>query len=155
MQDEKIIGDRDGSVGHIIFNNPARLNAVSLDMWERVHALLREYAEDPAVRAVVISGAGGKAFVSGADISKFESERANMEAQKKYETISGKSYDLLYDFPKPTIAKITGYCIGGGMNLSVCCVLRFCNDGARVRVPLAKLGLSYALARIRRLAASK
>ena len=56
------------------------------------------------VRAVVVSGAGGKAFVSGADISKFERERANMEAQKKYDAISGQSYDLLYNFPKPTIA---------------------------------------------------
>jgi enoyl-CoA hydratase/carnithine racemase len=152
MQDEKIIGDKDGPVGHIIFNNPAKLNAVALDMWERVHGLLREYAEDTAVRAVVISGAGGKAFVSGADISKFESERANMEAQKKYEAISGKSYDLLYNFPKPTIAKITGYCIGGGMNLAGCCDLRFCNEAARFGVPAAKLGLGYGFERIRRLA---
>src|SRR5215510_1952098 len=154
MQDEKIIGDRDGPVGHIIFNNPARLNAVSLDMWERVHALLREYAEDPAVRAVVISGAGGKAFVSGADISKFESERANMEAQKKYEAISGKSYDFLYNFPKPTLAKITGYCIGGGMNLAGCCDLRFSNEGARFGVPAARLGLGYGFERVRRLSES-
>ena len=154
MQDEKIIGHRDGPVGHIVFNNPAKLNAVSLNMWERVHGLLRQYAEDPAVRAVVISGTGGKAFVSGADISKFESERANMEAQKKYETISGKSYDLLYNFPKPTIAKITGYCIGGGMNLAGCCDLRFCNEAARFAVPAAKLGLGYGFERIRRLAES-
>jgi enoyl-CoA hydratase/carnithine racemase len=154
MQDEKIIGHRDGPVGHIIFNNPTKLNAVSLDMWERVHGLLREYAEDSAIRAVVVSGAGGKAFVSGADISKFESERANMEAQKKYDAISGQSYDFLYSFPKPTIAKITGYCIGGGMNLAGCCDLRFCNETARFGVPAAKLGLGYGFERIRRLAES-
>jgi enoyl-CoA hydratase/carnithine racemase len=154
MQDEKIIGHRDGPVGQIIFNNPAKLNAVSLDMWERVHALLTEYAEDSTIRAVVVSGAGGKAFVSGADISKFESERANMEAQKKYDGISGKSYDLLYNFAKPTLAKITGYCIGGGMNLAGCCDLRFCNEGARFGVPAARLGLGYGFERIRRLSES-
>ena len=151
MQDEKILGSREGAVGHVVFNNPAKLNAVSLDMWEEVAALLAGYAADPAVRAVVVSGAGGKAFVSGADISKFESERANMEAQTKYDAVSSRAYDLLYFFPKPTIAKITGYCIGGGMNLANCCDLRFCNTGARFGVPAAKLGLGYGYERIRRL----
>jgi enoyl-CoA hydratase/carnithine racemase len=154
MQDEKIFGCREGPVGHVVFNNPAKHNAVSLDMWERVHALLCEYAEDAAVRVVVVSGAGGKAFVSGADISKFESERANMEAQKRYDAISSKSYDLLYNFPKPTVAKIAGYCIGGGMNLAGCCDLRFCNEGARFGVPAARLGLGYGFERVRRLSES-
>jgi enoyl-CoA hydratase len=154
MQDEKVIGRSDGPVGHVVFNNPSKHNAVSLDMWERVHTLLSQYAHDPAIRVVVVSGAGGKAFVSGADISKFESERANMEAQKKYDAISGKSYDLLYNYPKPTLAKITGYCIGGGMNLAGCCDLRFCNEGARFGVPAARLGLGYGLERVRRLSES-
>jgi enoyl-CoA hydratase len=154
MQDQKVIGRKDGPVGHIIFNNPAKLNAVSLDMWDAVHGLLTGYAADAAIHVVVVSGAGGKAFVSGADISKFESERANMEAQKRYDAISTKSYDLLYNFPKPTLAKITGYCIGGGMNLAGCCDLRFCNEGARFGVPAAKLGLGYGFERVRRLSES-
>ena len=154
MTDERIIGRTDGAVGHVIFNNPAKLNAVSLDMWEGMHALLTRYAEDPAIRVVVASGAGGKAFMSGADISKFESERANMEAQKRYDAISSRSYDLMYNFPKPTIAKVMGYCIGGGMNFAGCCDLRFCNEGARFGVPAAKLGLGYGYERIRRLAES-
>jgi enoyl-CoA hydratase len=154
MQDEKVIGRSDGPVGHVVFNNPSKHNAVSLDMWERVHALLSQYADDPAIRVVVVSGAGGKAFVSGADISKFESERANMEAQQKYDAISGKSYDFLYNFPKPTLAKITGYCIGGGMNLAGCCDLRFCNEAARFGVPAARLGLGYGFERVRRLSES-
>jgi enoyl-CoA hydratase/carnithine racemase len=154
MQDEKVIGRNDGPVGHVVFNNPSKHNAVSLDMWERVHTLLSQYADDPAIRVVVVSGGGGKAFVSGADISKFESERANMEAQKKYDAISGKSYDLLYNYPKPTLAKITGYCIGGGMNLAGCCDLRFCNEGARFGVPAARLGLGYGFERVRRLSES-
>jgi enoyl-CoA hydratase len=151
MQEQKIYGRREGSVGHLVFNNPAKLNAVSLDMWDAFVGILKDYAKDPEVRCVVVSGAGGKAFVSGADISKFESERANAEAQVRYDAISKEGYEALYDFPKPTIAKITGYCIGGGMNLAACCDLRYCNDGARFGVPAAKLGLGYGFLRIERL----
>ena len=69
MQEQKIYGSREGAVGHIVFNNPAKLNAVSLDMWDAFVGLLNDYEKDPDVRCVVVSGAGGKAFVSGADIS--------------------------------------------------------------------------------------
>src|SRR5689334_12307464 len=151
MQEQKIYGSRDGAVGHIVFNNPAKLNAVSLDMWEGFVNVLKDYEKDPEIRCVVVSGAGGKAFVSGADISKFESERANAEAQVRYDAISKEGYESLYNFPKPTIAKITGYCIGGGMNLAACCDMRFCNEGARFGVPAAKLGLGYGFLRIERL----
>ncbi|HEX2885717.1 enoyl-CoA hydratase [Vineibacter terrae] len=152
MPDDKLYGRRDGAVGHVVFNNPAKLNAVSLDMWDRLLEILKDFEADSSVRCVVVSGAGGKAFVSGADISKFESERANAEAQERYNAISGRGYEALYDFPKPTIAKITGYCIGGGMNLAACCDLRFCNEGARFGVPAARLGLGYGLMRIERMA---
>ena len=148
--EEKMLGLKRGPVAEIVFNNPARHNAVSLDMWERMTALLADFAADPALRVLVVSGAGGKAFVSGADISKFESERANAEAQARYETISKRGYEALYEFSKPTIAKITGYCIGGGMNLAACCDLRYCNEGARFGVPAAKLGLGYGFLRIER-----
>ena len=151
MQEQKIYGRREGAVGHLVFNNPAKLNAVSLDMWDAFVGILKDYEKDPDVRCVVVSGAGGKAFVSGADISKFESERANAEAQVRYDAISKEGYESLYNLSKPTIAKITGYCIGGGMNLAACCDLRFCNEGARFGVPAAKLGLGYGFLRIERL----
>ncbi|MFO1161674.1 MAG: enoyl-CoA hydratase [Reyranellaceae bacterium] len=151
MQEQKIYGRREGAVGHLVFNNPAKLNAVSLDMWDGFVGILEDYEKDPTIRCVVVSGAGGKAFVSGADISKFESERANAEAQARYESISKRGYEALYEFSKPTIAKITGYCIGGGMNLAACCDLRYCNDGARFGVPAARLGLGYGFLRIERL----
>ena len=142
---------RDGIIATVAINNPAKLNAVSLDMWDAFVGILKDYEKDPEVRCVVVSGAGGKAFVSGADISKFESERANAEAQVRYDAISKEGYESLYNFPKPTIAKITGYCIGGGMNLAACCDMRFCNEGARFGVPAAKLGLGYGFLRIERL----
>ncbi len=151
MQEQKLYGRRDGAVGHLVFNNPAKLNAVSLDMWASFVSILKEFEADPAIRCLVVSGAGGKAFVSGADISKFESERADAEAQVRYDAISKEGYEGLYNFSKPTIARIDGYCIGGGMNLAACCDLRYCNAGARFGVPAAKLGLGYGFLRIERL----
>ena len=150
--DEKLIGRRDGAVGHVIFNNPAKLNAVSLEMWEAAAHVLDGFAKDPEIRVVVVSGTGGKAFVSGADISKFENERASEEAATKYNATSLKAYEALYNFPKPTIARITGYCIGGGMNLAACCDLRFCNEAAKFGIPAGKLGLGYGYAPIKRAA---
>jgi enoyl-CoA hydratase/carnithine racemase len=150
--EEKLLAQRDGAVGRIIFNNPARHNAVSLEMWQRMEKLLAELAADASLRVLVVSGAGGKAFVSGADISKFESERATLEAVKIYNATSASVYDRLYNFPKPTIAKIQGYCIGGGMNLAVCCDLRICTADATFAIPAAKLGLGYGFAGVNRLA---
>ncbi len=150
--EEKLIGRREGQVGHLIFNNPAKLNAVSLDMWDKAFTLLDGFVRDPEIRVVVVSGAGGKAFVSGADISKFESERASEEEAAKYNATSLKAYEALYNFAKPTIARITGYCIGGGMNLAACCDLRFCNEAAKFGIPAAKLGLGYGYAPIKRAA---
>jgi enoyl-CoA hydratase/carnithine racemase len=110
-----------------------------------------DFAKDDDIRVVVITGAGGKAFVSGADISKFESERANADAQARYNEVVAKANDALYEFPKPTIAMIRGYCIGGGLGLAVCCDLRIASDNSRFAVPAAKLGLGYAFPGIKRL----
>ncbi len=125
------------------FNNPEKHNAVSFDMWEAAEKILDEFAADPEVRVVVLTGAGGKAFVSGADISKFESERAGEEAVARYNALVDRIYTRIYRFPKPTIAMIRGYCIGGGVALSLCCDMRICNDVAKFAVPAAKLGLGY------------
>jgi enoyl-CoA hydratase/carnithine racemase len=150
--EDKLLAHRDGAVGHIVFNNPARHNAVSLEMWQRLQTLLTDFAVDPSLRVLVISGAGAKAFVSGADISKFESERASLEAVKHYNATSARAYDQLYEFPKPTIAKIQGYCIGGGMNLAACCDIRIAADNAQFGIPAARLGLGYGFTGVNRLA---
>src|SRR5262245_39692552 len=130
--ESKLLAHRDGQVGHIIFNNPARHNAVSLEMWQRLQHLLAEFAADASLRVLVISGAGGKAFVSGADISKFESERATMEAVKVYNAASAKATAALYTFPKPTLAKIQGYCIGRGPHIAACCELMVCTPSPQL-----------------------
>jgi enoyl-CoA hydratase len=148
---DKMLARKDGRVGYVIFNNPERHNAVSLDMWAATSHILEGFAQDDEVRVVVLTGAGGKAFVSGADISKFESERATLDATKHYNATVEKAYAGIQEFSKPTIAMIRGYCIGGGVGLAVCCDLRICSDNARFAVPAAKLGLGYSYAGLRRL----
>ncbi|MCC6780410.1 MAG: enoyl-CoA hydratase/isomerase family protein [Hyphomicrobiales bacterium] len=148
---DKMLARKDGRVGYVIFNNPERHNAVSLEMWAATAHILDDFAADPEVRVVVITGAGGKAFVSGADISKFESERASEDAQRVYNVTVEKAYAGIQEFPKPTIAMIRGYCIGGGLGLAVCCDMRVCSDNSRFAVPAAKLGLGYSYAGLRRL----
>jgi len=148
---DKMLARKEGRVGYLIFNNPERHNAVSLDMWDVAGRILEDFAKDDGIGVVVVTGAGGKAFVSGADISKFENERATKEAVARYNVAVEKSYSGIHEFPKPTIAMIRGYCIGGGLGLAVSCDLRICSEGARFAVPAAKLGLGYALPGLKRL----
>ena len=133
----------DGQVLHIRFNNPEKHNALSVDMWEAVPPLLDKAAKDDNVRMVVLSGEGGKSFVSGADISQFEDMRAAKEAVKKYEAMAEAALQGIYEFEKPTIACIRGYCIGGGVNVAICCDLRIAETISTFAIPAAKLGLGY------------
>lgn len=150
-QTDTMLARKDGQVGHLIFNNPQRRNAVSLDMWQAAANILDDFAKDEAIRVVVLSGAGGKAFVSGADISKFEDERANEEAIARYNAAVERAHAAVYEFAKPTIAMIQGYCIGGGLGLALCCDLRICSDDSRFAVPAAKLGLGYGFSGLKRM----
>jgi enoyl-CoA hydratase/carnithine racemase len=150
-QTKKMLARKDGGVGFVVFNNPERHNAVSLDMWEATKLILDGFAADSDIRVVVLTGAGGKAFVSGADISKFASERATAEAQRAYNMTSDAAYSSIADFPKPTIAMIKGYCLGGGLGLATCCDLRICSDNSRFAVPAARLGVGYGYKGLKRL----
>jgi len=150
-QTDKMLSRLDDGVGYVIFNNPSRHNAVSLEMWLRCVEILQGFAADPSVRVVVLTGAGSKAFVSGADISKFGEERASEAAVKTYNDAVERGYAAVHEFPKPTIAMIRGYCIGGGMGLASCCDLRICSEDSRFAVPAAKLGLGYAYPGVKRL----
>ena len=103
------------------------------------------------VKKSVLNGAGGKSFVSGADISKFDKERSSKDAVLSYNKRTQKVYELLETFPKPTIAMIDGYCIGGGLNLAVCCDIRICSEKSKFAMPAAKLSLGYPFSSIKRL----
>ena len=116
--DGKILQGINDGVGVITFNNPEKRNAMSLDMWEGLGSALIELRDDPDVRVVIMVGAGDKAFVSGADISQFEKTRHNAEASEEYSKRSAAQRALLADYPKPTIACIRGFCLGGGMQVA-------------------------------------
>ncbi|HEY7389151.1 MAG TPA: enoyl-CoA hydratase [Bryobacteraceae bacterium] len=149
--DEKILSHVDGAVGTLTFNNPERHNAMSLEMWQDATAKLEALGRDSPVRVIVLTGAGGKAFVSGADISKFESERASADGVAVYNAATEHFSQTLLDCPQATIAMIRGYCIGGGLGIAVACDLRVATEGSRFGVPAAKLGLGYGLENLRRL----
>ena len=151
MTTEKILSSREGPIGFLTFNNPERRNAVSLEMWQRAGEVLAEFSRDDSVRVIVLTGAGDKAFVSGADISKFEDERANAEAQEKYSKISSGMRTTLREVGKPTIAMIRGYCIGGGMSLALSCDMRVCSDDSQFGIPAARLGIGYGIEGLGRL----
>ena len=147
----KMIAEKDGAIGRLIFNNPARHNAVSLEMWEAVTQIMDDFEQDDAVRVIVVSGAGVRAFVSGADISEFKEKRASEEAVAAYGKISEGARRRIQDTPKPTIAMISGYCIGGGVGTALACDLRIAAEGSRFGIPAAKLGLGYAYDGIKKL----
>jgi enoyl-CoA hydratase/carnithine racemase len=147
----KMIAEKDGPIGRLIFNNPARHNAVSLEMLEAVTQIMNDFEQDDAVRVIVLSGAGGRAFVSGADISEFKEKRASEEAVAAYGKISEGARRRIQDTPKPTIAMISGYCIGGGVGTALACDLRIAAEGSRFGIPAAKLGLGYAYDGIKKL----
>ena len=148
---DKMLARVEGAVGHVIFNNPERHNAVSLEMWDAAELALSAFAENDDVRVVVMSGAGGKSFVSGADISKFEKERGSKDATQHYNARLKVVYDTIENYPKPTIAMINGHCIGGGLNLATCADMRIASGKSRFAMPAAKLALGYPFDAIRRL----
>ena len=148
---EKVLHRKEAGVGYVVFNNPERHNAMSLEMWATMGRIMEDFAKDDSLRCVVLSGAGNKAFVSGADISRFGEERSSEEAVAHYNETTEKASHALYAYPKPTIAMIRGYCIGGGLATALNCDIRIAAEGSRFGIPAAKLGLGYAYEGINKL----
>jgi len=140
---ERLLAKREGALGWIVFNNPDRRNAVSLDMWQAIPSVLDDFEKDSNIRVVVLAGAGDKAFVSGADISQFESQRSSQEGVQRYEEVAEAAQAKLATFDKPVIAMIRGYCLGAGVNIANVCDLRIAAEDARFGIPAAKMGLGY------------
>src|SRR3954470_4813728 len=149
--DGKILQSVQDGVGVITFNNPDKRNAMSLDMWEGLGDSLIELRNDETVRVVILTGAGDKAFVSGADISQFEKTRHNAEASEEYSKRSEAQRALLASYPKPTIACIRGFCLGGGMQVAMLTDMRFASDNSQFGIPAAKLGIAYGYDGLRNL----
>jgi enoyl-CoA hydratase len=139
----KLLLQKDGPIGWIIFNQPEKRNAVSQEMWQQMPEYVRDLSADDAIRVVVLRGAGDRAFVAGADISQFKDRRRNMADEEEYRRISGRGQESLGTLTKPLLAMIHGFCVGGGVGIAVACDIRIASDDASFGIPAARLGLGY------------
>lgn len=147
----KMLAAKDDGVGLITFNQPEKRNAMSIEMWLGLGEILSEFQEDSSVSVVVMTGAGNKAFVSGADISQFEKSRSNADAQAEYDRVTGVGRDRFQSFPKPIVARIRGYCMGGGLAIAMNTDLRIASTDSQFGIPAAKLSIAYAPDSVKRL----
>src|SRR5262245_60211431 len=148
---DRMMAHPDGALGWVVFNNPARRNAISLDMWRAIPAIFDAFEADDAVRAIVLRGAGDRAFVSGLDISQFEDEFSSSAAATGLEELSAEANRRIQASPKPTVAMIDGFCIGAGVQLAASCDIRIAGDKAIFAITAARLGLGYTVPALRRL----
>jgi enoyl-CoA hydratase len=151
LNTDKMLAEKSDGIGWMTFNNPARRNATSLEMWEAIDVILNDFEADDSVRVVVMKGAGGKAFVSGADISEFKEKRNDAEAAERYAQASDGAKYLMGNLKKPLIAQINGYCLGGGLAVAMSADMRFAADDAQLGVPAARLGIAYNFDALRRM----
>jgi len=151
LQTDKMLASKEDGIGWMTFNNPARHNATSLEMWQAIEVILDDFDTDDSVRVVVMKGAGDKAFVSGADISEFKERRNNAEGAAEYTRISESARAKLSNFRKPLLAMIKGYCLGGGLAVALCADMRFATEDSRFGVPAARLGIAYGFDGLRKL----
>ena len=147
MSEEKapgrVVGSVTNGVAELLFDNEPRRNAISVAMSQQAADLLAAFAADPDVRLLVVRGAGDTSFISGADISEFEKVRKDAETAALYSHLSSRMYTSVREFPKPTIARIRGFCFGGGMGLAAACDLRVASDDALFSIPAGRLGIAY------------
>ena len=148
---ERLNAETQGPVGWLTFNNPARRNAISTDMWEAIPKVLDRFEQDARIRVIVLKGEGDKAFVSGADVSQYEKQRSTAEGIQHYEEIAGRVQERFENCDKVVIAMIRGYCLGAGINIALTCDLRVAADDARLGIPAAKLGLGYRASSLKNL----
>jgi enoyl-CoA hydratase/carnithine racemase len=141
---DRMLAEKEGAIGWITFDHPERLNAVTQEMWLAMGSILGDFEADDDVRVVVLKGAGNRAFISGADISRFEQNRRNAAEVAESNRLTNAARKKLAEFAKPTMAMINGYCIGGGLAIALMCDLRFAAEGSSFGIPAAKLGVGYA-----------
>jgi enoyl-CoA hydratase/carnithine racemase len=139
----KILAETDGHIGWLTFNQPERRNAMSMEMWQGIAEALDAFQADDSVRVAVMKGAGGRAFVSGADISEFDQHRATAEQKASYGAVTARGNRALRVFDKPLIAMIQGFCIGGGLAIALTADVRIATPGSVFGIPAARLGLGY------------
>jgi len=140
-----LIVEKRGTVGWIVFNQPAKKNAINDAMWRGIPEAMARYDADREVRCVAFRGAGTEAFASGADISEFAKIRAERAAVSQYDGLLDRVLHSIQGSPKPSVAMIHGFCMGGGLEVALACDLRYCGRSAQFGIPAAKLGLAYSI----------
>jgi enoyl-CoA hydratase/carnithine racemase len=148
---EAILLERHGPVARLILNRPDRHNAISLAMWQSLPGLIQEIEADTVIQAVIVSGAGGRAFSSGADIAEFDRVYDTPDSSRAYNDAVRAGFQAVERLSKPTVAMVQGICVGGGCGLALSCDLRFAAEGARFGITPARLGLVYSFADTKRL----
>ena len=148
---ENILVEQIGGVAVVVFNRPKVRNAISLAMWSEMAEIARRLGNDDSVRAILFRGAGQEAFASGADISEFKENRKDRESAVAYNRIVEQAEIAIRECPKPTVAMIFGFCMGGGMAIALACDLRFAAEGSRYGIPAARLGIIYDFDAVRQL----
>ena len=151
LQTTKMLAEQGDGIGWMIFNQPERRNALSVEMQEAIPEILGAYAADESVRVVVMKGAGDKAFVSGADISEFEARRSSPELIEEYNAIMGRASDSFESLGKPLIAMIQGFAMGGGLITAMRADLRVASEDSQFGIPAARLGIGYGYDGVRQL----
>jgi len=147
----RIRQEREGALGFLVFDQPERRNAISVEMWEALPAAVAALAAEPAVRVVILRGEGD-AFVAGADVSQFAARRTRADDVAGYGRAAGQGMAALVNLEKPLLAAIRGPCVGGGVVVALAADLRFAADDAVFRIPAARLGLGYEAAGVEALA---
>ena len=143
LDTDKMIAEKEGGIGWITYNNPARRNAISLEMQEAIPVIVEDFKKDPDVRVVVLKGAGDAAFISGADISEFEKRRSTDESRREYGRTGGLAAASLASLEQPLIAMIQGFCMGGGLATALSTDIRIASDDSTFGIPASRLGLGY------------
>lgn len=134
--------DVQGEIATLILNNPDKLNAINLAMWQQLSAHMTEISADHGIRCIVLRGAGDQAFAAGGDLEEFVTGRATLEQALHYHGEVARALNAIADCPHPTVALITGACIGGGLEIAGVCDLRIAGESARFGAPINKLGFS-------------
>ena len=147
----KMLAAKQDGIGFLTFNQPEKRNAMSMEMWLGLGEILAQFEADSSISVVVMGGAGDKAFVSGADISQFEKNRNSADAQKEYERVTNVGREKLHNFQKPIIAKIRGFCMGGGVAIAMATDLRIASTDSQFGIPAARLSIAYPPESVRRL----
>jgi enoyl-CoA hydratase len=150
-QTAQVVERKEGAIGWLVLSNIAKLNAITYDMWAAIPGVLDSFAQDDAVRLVVLTGAGERAFAQTGKCPHPKQKRSSGEALEHYNRALAAATHALLDFPKPTLAKVRGVCVGGGLALALDCDLRFCSDDALFRMPAGRLGLGYEFEGIKRM----